>query len=146
MVVTSFSTSGHALAQHRAHALGDGETAELFGGGPTDDQTAHLGRDAQQLVDADAVVVAGAGAEVAARAVEELRLVGCRHCAGGRRRARRRRACTAPCTSSQMRRTSRWPTTPTTDEAIEERLDAHVEEAVQRGDARRCACSDDSTK
>src|SRR4249919_3287971 len=65
----------HAFAQHRAHALGDGEPAEFFGGGPADDQSAELGGDAEELVDTDAIAVTRAGAEVAAGAVEELRLV-----------------------------------------------------------------------
>src|SRR4051812_38511716 len=65
----------HAFAQHRAHALGDGEPAEFFGGGPADDQSAELGRDAQQLVNTDPVAIARAGAVVAAGAAEELRLV-----------------------------------------------------------------------
>src|SRR6478672_4034178 len=65
----------HAFAQHRAHALGDGEPTKFLGGGPADDQSAELGGDAQQLVHTDPVAVAGAGAEVAAGAVEELGLV-----------------------------------------------------------------------
>src|SRR4051812_7165934 len=61
----------HAFSQHRAHALSDGEPAQLLGGRPTDDEAAQLGGDAQQLVDTDAVAVTGAGAVVAAGALEE---------------------------------------------------------------------------
>ncbi len=50
----------HGFAEHRAHALSDCETAQFFGGGPADDQSAELRGDPQQLVHTDAVAVAGA--------------------------------------------------------------------------------------
>src|SRR5262245_2846514 len=61
----------HGLFLERAHPLRDCQPAELFLCGPSDDETLDLGGDVQQLVDADAILVAGVGAEVAAGAVPE---------------------------------------------------------------------------
>src|SRR4029079_9283252 len=65
---------GERLLLERAHALRGREAAQLFLGGPADEQPADLGSDLQELVDADALAVAGARAEVAAAAVPELGL------------------------------------------------------------------------
>src|SRR5439155_4849169 len=66
---------GETLLEQGAHPLGDGHAADLLLGGPPDDEALHLGGDPEELVDADAVFVAGPAAEVAAFAGPELVLV-----------------------------------------------------------------------
>src|SRR4051812_16908804 len=70
---------GHEVqpfVEEGAHALVDGHAADFFLGGPSDDKALDLGGNPQKFVYADPLLVAGAGAEVAAFADEELVLVG----------------------------------------------------------------------
>src|SRR3954463_7730415 len=59
------------LGLERHHALRDGEVPELLVGGFGDDELLHLVADHEQLVDTDAALVAGLGAEDAALAPVE---------------------------------------------------------------------------
>ena len=98
----------------------------------SDDEFAHLVGDGEDFVDADALVVAGTAAQVAAGTAPEL---GCELFAAATFEERhlldRGRYGSTHC--GQLRRTRRWPTTPEQRRREQERLDAHVEEAVQRG-------------
>src|SRR4029079_4048172 len=67
---------GEALLEEGPHPLRHGHAPDLLHGGPPHDEPLDLGGDPQQLVDTDAVLVAGSAAEVAAFAGPELVLVG----------------------------------------------------------------------
>ena len=89
----------------------------------------------QQLVDADAVLVAGARRRSCSPSPwTNCRLRACPPTLVVERQLLGRSARTARGSAVQMRRTRRWPTTPSDRRGDEERLDAHVEEAVERGD------------
>ena len=101
--------------------------------------------DREQLVDADAVVVAGVPAEVAARAVHERRLFVVAAAALVERELLGRRRRTASTQCGQIRRTRRWPTTPSSDDAIRNGSMPMSRKRCSAGVA-SVACSDDRTK
>ena len=76
IVVVSSATRPMASLAKCAHALFLSQATQLVLGGPTDDEALDLRRHLQELVDTDAVLIAGLPAEVAARTLVEVLLRG----------------------------------------------------------------------
>ena len=133
MVVTSWSIRRRPSSRSVRMPWYSARARELVRRGLLDHELADRVGDEHELVDADAVGVAGLRAEVAAGAAHELRLRCSAADAVEERELLGASARTARGTCVQMRRTRRWATTADDRRRDEEGLDAHVEEAVQRG-------------